>query len=433
MPVTRTLLSYSHFIDAVGRLLERTGLDPEHIVRVSTLIGIATVFMVMGLLSKGLTYVIAVGLKRFARRTITQFDDHLLGSKVHRYVARVIPLILSYHLIPVVFSDHPEMVVPVERLFNIFFIVLFIRIVRAFMRAGRDTLKDNPTYRDKPLDSYLQIITLVMYLIAAILIFSQLTGKSAWAFLTAMGAASAVLLLIFKDTILGFVASIQISANDMLRLGDWITVDKYGADGDVTEINLTTVKVTNFDKTITTIPTYALIADSFQNWRGMQESGGRRIKRAILIKVSSIRYLSEGELDELRRIQLLTGFIDERRAEIAKSNAERNVDASMPVNGRRITNVGLYRKYADLYLANHPGIHQHMTRIVRQQAPHEHGLPLELVCFTNTVESLAYEGIMADIFDHLLVAHRYFHLTIFERPAADDMRNMGKPLEMDRG
>lgn len=149
--------------------------------------------------------------------------------------------------------------------------------------------------------------------------------------------------------------------------------------------------------------------------------------------MSSIRYLSEGELDELRRIQLLTGFIDERRAEIAKSNAERNVDASMPVNGRRITNVGLYRKYADLYLANHPGIHQHMTRIVRQQAPHEHGLPLELVCFTNTVESLAYEGIMADIFDHLLVAHRYFHLTIFERPAADDMRNMGKPLEMDRG
>lgn len=279
----------------------------------------------------------------------------------------------------------------------------------------------------------MQVVLLVLYLIAGILIFSQLTGRSALAFLTAMGAASAVLMLIFKDTILGFVASIQISANDMVRVGDWITMAKYGADGDVEEINLTTVKVVNFDKTITTIPTYALIADSFQNWRGMQNSGGRRIKRSILVKINSIRHLGSEELDALRRIQLLRPYIDERRAEIERYNNEHRVDEGLLINGRHLTNIGLYRKYIELYIQAHPGIHPGMTRMVRQLAPNEHGLPLEIYCFTNDTRWLVFEGIMADIFDHLLAVNEYFHLEVFESPAADDLRMAARSLAGRQG
>lgn len=427
MRTDTSIASYVRLNDLLIDVLTRAGLPLEHVGWLAVLLGAIIVFVAMAFLSKLLNYLFTTSLHRFSGRTQTNFDDHLVEYKVPRYVARIIPLMVAYRLTPLVLAEFPEWVGPLENLFNISFIILFIRIIKAVMRAGRDTLQDNPTYRDKPLDSYLQVAALIMYLIAGVLIFSLLTGKSVMVFLTAMGAASAVLLLIFKDTIMGFVASIQISANDMVRVGDWITMAKYGADGDVEEINLTTVKVANFDKTITTIPTYALISDSFQNWRGMQESGGRRIKRSILIKVSSIRYLSEAELDALRGVQLISAYIEERRAEIKRSNEERGVNSTSPVNGRRITNVGLYRKYVDLYLAQHPGIHQSMTRMVRQLAPHEHGLPLELYCFTNTTEWLEYERIMADIFDHLLAAHVFFHLVVFERPAADDMRNMGKP------
>ncbi|MCB0765414.1 MAG: mechanosensitive ion channel, partial [Flavobacteriales bacterium] len=245
-------MNYTTQLDRLDLFLIRWGIAPEHVPWIGALIGSLLVFVVMGLLSKLLNLLLTIGLKRFSTSTRTHFDDHLLHYRVPRYVARIVPLVLSYHLVPIILRDEGTLQYVVLRAFNVFFIVLFIRIVRAFMRAGRDTLKDSPTYRDKPLDSYVQIASLVIYVIAGILIFSQLTGRSALTFLTAMGAASAVLLLIFKDAILGFVASIQISANDMVRPGDWITMPKYGADGDIVEINLTTVKVANWDKTITT-------------------------------------------------------------------------------------------------------------------------------------------------------------------------------------
>lgn len=427
-----TFLSvYTVLNDKVAHWLGETGLSAEQTTWVALVVGIVLLFIVMAAISKAVNYLLTTALHRFSTRTGTTFDDHLVKYRVPRYVARIVPLVLSYRLIPEALHDFPSLIPFTQTLFTIFFIVLFIRIPKAVMRAGRDTLKEMPTYRDKPLDSYLQIASLVLYFVAAILIFSQLTGKSAFVFLTAMGAASAVLLLIFKDTILGFVASIQISSNDMVRLGDWITMEKYGADGNVSEINLTTVKVTNFDMTITTIPTYALIADSFQNWRGMQESGGRRIKRSILIKVSSIRYLSAAEITALEGVQLLKPYIAERREEIRQYNAEHKVDTSMLVNGRNLTNVGLFRRYTDLYLAQHPGVHQAMTRMVRQRPPNEFGLPLEIYCFTKTTEWLPYEGVMADIFDHLLASAKYFHLVVFERPAADDMRHMGDRLAVE--
>ncbi len=400
------------------------GFAPEDSAWMIPLLGGLVLFLAMALLSKLLNWFLTTTFLRLSHRTDTRFDDLVVLNRVPRYVARIIPLTIAYQTTPVLFGELPVLIPITHRIFTVFFVILFVRIARAVFKAGRDALKDMPHYRDKPLDSYVQIASLALYIIAAILIFSQLTGRSVLTFLTAMGAASAVLLLIFKDTILGFVASIQISTNDIVRLGDWITMPKFGADGDVTEINLTTVKVTNWDMTITTIPTYALIADSFQNWRGMKQSGGRRIKRSILIKINSIRYLDEAEITELERVQLLKPYIEEMREMLKVYNAEHAVDNSIKVNGRNLTNVGLFRKYVDLYLADHPQIHSDMTRMVRQQPPNEFGLPIEIYCFTKTTQWEAYEVIMADIFDHLLASTNYFKVVVFERPAADDMRMM---------
>jgi len=418
-------LLYDLLVTRLHNWLAGMGVSQEHMAWIGLLAGTALVLVTMSLFAKLLNWIFTELLHRLSVTTVTQFDDNLVKNRTPRYVARIIPLIFSYNLIPAVLADFPKWIPTAERLFNIFFIILAMRILRSVMRASKDTLKSSEAYRGKPLDSYMQVISMVLWFIAAVLIFTQLTGRSAVTFLTAMGAASAVLLLIFKDTILGFVASIQISANDLMRLGDWITMSKYGADGNVSEINLTTVKVENFDMTITTIPTYALISDSFQNWRGMQESGGRRIKRSIRIKMSSIRYLDDAEIDALRRIELITDYIDQRREEIRQYNAKHEVNKDMLVNGRNLTNVGLFRHYMERYALNYPGVRPDMTRMVRQLPPDEHGLPLELYCFASDIRWEAYENLMSDIFDHLLASTGYFGLEVFENPASDDVRHLG--------
>src|SRR5690606_1038840 len=252
------------------------------------------------------------------------------------------------------------------------------------------------------------VVMIFIYIVSGLVVFSLFTGKSVWAFLTAMGAASAILLLVFRDTILGFVASIQVATNDMVRIRDWISIDKYEADGAVTEISLATVKVQNWDKTITTIPTYFLISDSFKNWRGMEESGGRRIKRAIYIKISSIRHLSENDIEKLSRIQFIGKYLKGRSAEIDRYNKEHNIDRTYLVNGYNLTNIGVFRKYINEYINNHPRTHKGMTMMVRQLAPTTTGIPLELYLFSKETSWTVYEDIMSDIFDHLLASVRYF-------------------------
>ncbi|MCI1752679.1 MAG: mechanosensitive ion channel family protein [Flavobacteriales bacterium] len=419
---------YTELVERLHVWLTGLGVTPEQMAWTGLLVGIVLVLAAMVLLSKLLNWLFTMLLHRLSVTTVSELDDNLIKRKTPRYVARIIPLVLAYNLIPAVFVDFLQWAHLAEVLFNIFFILLAVRILRSVLHASKDTLADSDTYRSKPLDSYMQVLSLVLWIIAGVLVFSQLTGRSALGFLTAMGAASAVLLLIFKDTILGFVASIQISANDLVRLGDWITMPKYGADGNVTEINLTTVMVENFDMTITTIPTYALISDSFQNWRGMQEAGGRRIKRSIRIKLSSVRYLNEREIEELRKVELLTAYIDERREEIRKFNTENKVDKSMLVNGRNMTNVGLFRRYMERYALNYPGVRQDMTKMVRQLPPDEQGLPLELYCFAADIRWEAYENLMSDIFDHLLASTGTFGLEVFENPASDDVRFLGGKL-----
>lgn len=363
-------------------------------------------------------------LVKFVKRTKSNFDDFLIHNKTLTYIGRYIPLSVTKYLIPIIFQGFPNLTSSLVTFINILMVITLLMIVRSILKTVRDIMRTKPAFADKPLDSYLQVFEIFLLFVGGTIIFSILTGSSPWAFLASLGAASAILMLVFKDTILGFVASVQVSANDSIRVGDWIEMPKYGADGDVIEINLNNIKVQNWDKTITTVPTHLLLADSVKNWRGMHASGGRRIKRAIHIKISSIRFLSEEEIDKLSSIMLIHDLIDTRRKEIETYNTTHQVDRTMPVNGRRMTNVGLFRAYITAYARQNPGINQNMTLMVRQLAPTETGLPIELYMFTSDTKWAVYEGVMADIFDHLFAAIKHFHLEVFEAPASDDIRRL---------
>lgn len=361
---------------------------------------------------------------RLAKSTVTKFDDLLIKNKVFHYLARLIPLIFIMNLVPVFFSNYKITNSFLNKIIDIALVVVWVLLFRAIFRGIRDYFKTKPSFYDKPLDSYLQVANIFLFFVAGVILFTQFTGESTTAFLGTLGAASAVLMLVFKDTILGFVASIQVSINDMIRIGDWIEMPKYGADGDVIEINLNTVKVQNWDKSITTVPTYFLITDSFKNWRGMYNAGGRRLKRSLNIKMSTVRYLTEEEISNLSQIQLLSDFINQRVKEIDEYNENNTVNKDMKINGRNLTNVGLFREYVKRYLQNNSTVNQSMTMLVRQLAPTETGLPLEIYMFTDNTAWAYYEDAVSDIFDHLLAAIKYFNLEVFESPASDDIRKL---------
>lgn len=356
------------------------------------------------------------------RRSKTRVDDFLIHNGVLKYATHLVPILIARQALPFIFTGFSRWINITILVTDILLTLTFTFLINAGFKTFRDVLKTNKRFADKPLDSYFQVITIILYAICVIILFSNLTGKDPVGLLTALGAASAIVILVFKDTILGFVASIQVSSNDMVRVGDWIEMTKYGADGTVLSINLSTVKVQNFDKTVTTIPTYALISDSFKNYRTMQKSGGRRIKRSLNIKIGSIRFLQETEINNLKRIKLLKPFIIERQQEIDNYNLTHVDDPTMLVNGRRMTNIGLFREYIKRYLLNNPNIHKQFHLMVRHMQPTEHGLPIEIYAFTTTVDWPKYEGIMADIFDHILAVVPFFHLEIFESPSSSDIQ-----------
>nr|WP_321234922.1 mechanosensitive ion channel domain-containing protein [uncultured Psychroserpens sp.] len=350
----------------------------------------------------------------FSVRSKSNFDNILVKNKVPRNIAHIIPLLIAIEFIPVVFSDFSYLENIIEKSSKVFGIILTLWIARSVLNTIKDYLKTLDRFKDKPIDSYIQVFMIFAWVIGLFSSFAIISGISFWKFVTTLGAASAVIILVFRDTILGFVASIQVSINDMVRIGDWITFEKYGADGDVTEINLATVKVQNFDKTITTIPTYALISDSFKNWRGMQSSGGRRIKRSIILKATSITYLTDTHIEKLKNIQLITNYLNTRQKEISTFNQEKNADKSVLINGRNLTNLGVFRKYLQLYVEHHSAVNKDMTIMVRQLEPTAQGLPLEIYCFSSDKRWENYEYIMSDIFDHALAAVPYFDLEVFE-------------------
>lgn len=368
------------------------------------------------LLDYGLRKLLISVITRVAHKTETHFDDLLVKNKAPRNIAHIIPLILAFKVTPYVFTDFKPYATYWDKGLKICGVVLILIIARSLLKTLEDYFKTRPNLKDKPIDSYIQVFMIFAWIIGLTSVFAILTSIPFLNFITGLGAASAVILLIFKDTILGFVASIQVSINDMVRIGDWITFEKYGADGDVIEINLATVKVQNFDKTITTIPTYALISDSFKNWRGMTESEGRRIKRSVKIKQDSVRFMQPDDLERLKSIQLISNYISTRQNDIDKYNQQNEIDKKVPINGRNLTNIGLFRKYLEAYLKNHPAINKDMTLMVRQLEPTGQGWPLELYAFSADKRWENYEHIMSDIFDHIVSSVSYFDLELFEFP-----------------
>ncbi|CAM3719286.1 mechanosensitive ion channel family protein [Flavobacterium chungbukense] len=353
----------------------------------------------------------------FAQRTKTKFDDYLIQNKTTRYTAYLIPFFFIYKAVPVILDKYEYWESIFGKIVGIYIVLLGLWIVRTIFNSLRDYLKQKPEYSDKPIDSFVQVIMIILWIFGVAMIISTLFGIKRGELLTILGTLSAIIILIFRDTILGFVSSVQVAINDMVRIGDWITMDKFGADGDVIEINLTTVKVRNFDNTITTIPTYALSSDSFQNWRGMQKSEGRRIKRHVLIKSSTIRFLNDEDLYQLRKVQLITSYIESRQAEIEKYNDLRGIDKTLSLNGRNMTNLGLFRKYIMQYLMDHPGLNKDMHIMCRQLQSTAHGVPLEIYVFSSDKRWANYEYIMSDIFDHVMASVKYFDLEIFELPS----------------
>ncbi|MEE2801820.1 MAG: mechanosensitive ion channel domain-containing protein [Bacteroidota bacterium] len=349
-----------------------------------------------------------------ATRTKTNFDDILIDNKLPTYAAHIVPLLLVYEAVPYIFTDFDYVSNLAEKSIRILGILLSLYIIKSFLLSIRNYLKTIDRYKNKPIYSYIQVFMIVAWLLAIFSIFATITGVSFWKFITGLGAASAIIILRFRDSILGFVASIQVTVNDMVRIGDWITFEKYGADGDVIEITLATVKVQNWDKTITTIPTYALISDSFKNWRGMTASGGRRIKRSVIIKASTIKFLTPIEIQKLKDIQLITDYLEQRDEIIKTHNEQNQINKEALINGRNMTNFGVFRKYLQTYIENHSAVHKDMTYMVRQLEQTPHGIPLEIYCFSKDQRWVNYEYIMGDIFDHVLASVKFFDLEVYE-------------------
>lgn len=359
---------------------------------------------------------------RLVKATPMVWDDALMSPKVLARLANIVPALIIASGIATI-AGLPEGVETVVRNVALAFVALTIALaISNVLDAANDLyVERSARANERPIKGYLQVVKLVVYVFALVVVIATLIDRSPLLLLSGFGAMSAVVLLVFKDTILSLVASIQLANNDMLRVGDWIEMPALQADGDVIDMALNTVKVQNWDKTVTTIPTYRLISDSFKNWRGMQESGGRRIKRALLIDQSSVRFLEPDERARLRRIALIDEYLDDKRHELEAYNANLLAKGKDPVNTRRVTNIGTFRAYVEHFLRAHPGINQDMTLLVRQLEPGATGLPLELYCFTNSVAWAVYEGTQSDIFDHLIAMLPEFGLRLYQAPGGADI------------
>lgn len=360
--------------------------------------------------------------RRVSKITKLSFIDYTIKNRLPHFLALIVPYSFIIGIIPIVFYNFPSFIKPLNKATDIYMVFMVIWIIMALVKSFGGVLQEKPAFQNKPMKSYFQVINIVLFIFGIVVIYSIITGKSATAFFAAMGAASAILMLLFQDSIKGFAGSIQVTTNNMVQIGDWITMNKYGADGNVEEINLTTVKVRNFDKTITTVPTYALISDSFQNWRGMQESGGRRFKRALNIKHDTIRFLTNEELEKYKEVEGLKEYIETKQKEY--SEFSKNSDKNSSLNPYRITNNDLFLQYGIHYLRMHSKIENSLTLLVRQLAPTSQGVPVEIYSFTNTVVWAEHEVILSEIVNHFICIVDYFGLKIFEEASGSDDYNI---------
>jgi miniconductance mechanosensitive channel len=416
--------SLAQWVDKLDKLLLNTGM-PEGMESTIRTVILAVIILAVAIIADIVTRKIIVsGIRRFVRKTKTQLDDILIERRVFRKVAHIVPGLLIYFSVGFIFSDYPLLGDIIGRLALIYIIIVLLLAIDSFINALHQIYLTMPVSEGRPIKGYVQVVKIIIYFIAIILIIASLLKESPNKLLTGLGALAAVLLLVFRDTILGFVASIQLSANNMVKPGDWIEMPSHNADGTVLDISLNTVKVQNWDKTIATVPTYALVSESFRNWKGMEESGGRRIKRSINIDMNSVRFVDDELAEKFKKIHLLKAYVESREEEILKYNEENKIDGSILVNGRRMTNLGTFRKYVEEYLRKHPKIHNDMTFLVRQLQPDERGLPIEIYVFSNDQAWANYETIQADIFDHILAVIPEFELKVFQNPSGRDFQNL---------
>ena len=364
-------------------------------------------------------------VKYFVEKTKNKWDDVLYEKKVFSRLANIAPAVVIYWFSPV----FPNLESGLKRAASAYMVLVIMFVFKSLSNAFLEIYESSEMAKDKPLKGIVQTAVLIIYVIGFIVIIAVLMGKSPALILSGLGAMTAVLMLVFRDTILGFVAGVQISSSNSIRKGDWIVMKKFDADGEVIDIAHHSIKIQNWDKTIVSIPSHKFLEESFTNWRGMQESGGRRICRNLNIDLTSVHYLSQKEIEKLKKIHLLSDYIDRRLEEITKWNTENKADTSVPVNGRKLTNIGTFRHYIKNYLAQNKKIRKDMTLLVRQLQPNEHGIPLQIYVFTDTTVWADYEDIQSDIFDHLIASSEYFGLTLYQNPSGNDFRQLNTGTE----
>ena len=395
------------FKDQILNFFSNYGLNSGLSNLITSLLIVTSILLIVITINYITKKIILSFFKRIAKSTSSTFDDLLIKNKVPVLLSFIPSLFFLYIVIPTYVEN---LVIVIEALT----IVLFIITVKSVLGTVKDYFKLSSSLKHIPIDSYIQVVMIFIWFIGIILILSVLTGREIGTFLASLGALSAIIILVFRDTILGFVSSIQITVNDTVRIGDWITMKGSDADGTVIEVNLSTVKVQNFDNTITTIPTYKLVSDSFINWRGMEESKGRRIKRSLLIKPSSVRFLENEDIIELKKVELIKDYLTQKSSEIEMYNQKENADKTMLLNGRNLTNFGVFRKYIEEYLKAHPMTNENLTLMCRQLEPTSQGIPIQIYTFSKDKEWTKYEALTSDIFDHLLSSVKYFKLECFK-------------------
>ncbi|MED3550024.1 mechanosensitive ion channel family protein [Cytobacillus praedii] len=418
-------------MDFISNWLSDYNLNPtvhKYLSTIITILFIAMICIIANFITKKIVIRI---ITHIVNNNKYQWDNMLLDRKVFHKLSHFVPAIIIYNF-STTFDYFKDLI---EKGAITYLIIVGLLVLNSLLNAINDIYQTYEISKTRPMKGYIQVVKIIVITLGIIVVIANLIGESPVILLSGIGALSAVLMLVFKDSLLGLVAGIQLSSNDMVRVGDWIQMPKYGADGDVIDISLNTVQVQNWDKTITMIPSYALISDSFINWRGMQVSGGRRIKRSLFIDTNSISFCTEEMIEKFKSIHYLSDYIINREQEIIEHNMKNEINRSNPVNGRALTNIGVFRVYISHYLEKHSGINHDMTLMVRQLAPTEHGLPVEIYAFSNDVRWAVYESVQADIFDHLFAVAREFGLRLFQSPSGNDLRTMlDEPKsEIERG
>jgi small-conductance mechanosensitive channel len=417
----------------MNKILIGWGIDPKF----ADMFDETIIALLMVGLSIGLDYlcqaIFVGGMKHYTRRSPHQWNTLLMKRRVIHHLIHILPGILIYYLLPMAFVRGKEMLEFSQKVCAVYIIVAVLLTINGLLLVLLDVYNMKDKQKNRPLKGFVQVLQVLLFFIGGIIVVSVLIGKSPMTLFAGLGASAAVLMLVFKDSILGFVAGVQLSANDMLRIGDWIALPGGVANGVVEEITLNTVKIRNWDETISTVPPYTLVNNSFQNWRGMRESGGRRVKRSINIDMTSVRFCTPEMLAKYRKIQLLKDYVEQTEEVIEKYNVENGIDNSILVNGRRQTNLGVFRAYLTAYLKSLPDVNQELTCMVRQLQPTDRGIPIELYFFCALKDWVPYEGVQADVFDHVLAIIPEFDLQVFQSPSGRDFQRVLPAASEEKG